>query len=592
MPDLVAKLEGEYELWRKRLPADATLDLGRSSACRLSIPEDDKISRRHATLKCSEDQVTVDRLGAAKNPIFHEGEEKESFELKVGGRFSISRTVFVVEDSLRHDHAAANDMTVAMSLDDASASANLRDEFQPEWLDGLGQLPDALQAVQADADLERAVAEVLVHGIPEAGAAGVLQLDQQKGSSRRPLLKRTHMWDRANKLCTDQKFDVAWLWEVVKHQKKPAVIAAPHGDPNPRWVLCCPLPAERNDRGWAIYVESQSLDTLVSHRRVDRGHLKGAMSFGHLVAKLFASLRQLRRLRSMEAELGNYFSPPVREALRASGVRSESLHPRTSSIAVMFCDLRGSSRMAEDESQDLLAANLRISEALGVMTEHIHNSGGSVGDFQGDSAMGYWGWPSELFSSIHRACTAASNIQHKFQNVSTDPNSPLSGFTCGIGIAAGDVVAGRLGNHFLRKIGVFGPVVNLAARLEGLTKYFRVPVLVNEQAALQLRENTTDFQVRRVAHVVPLGMNTPTHIYQLFSRIVEPERFSDTYLLDEYHDILEQFEQGDWERALRSLESLLSQYPADGPAQFLHNYIRDHGNPPTNWDGIIRLDRK
>ena len=83
---------------------------------------------------------------------------------------------------------------------------------------------------------------------------------------------------------------------------------------------------------------------------------------------------------------------------------------------------------------------------------------------------------SELFSTwlaIRRDCLRAAQ----------KPGNPLAGFACGIGIAHGRAIAGRLGTAEQFKVGVFGPVVNLAARLESMTKFFGVPILMDDVCA-------------------------------------------------------------------------------------------------------------
>ena len=74
---------------------------------------------------------------------------------------------------------------------------------------------------------------------------------------------------------------------------------------------------------------------------------------------------------------------------------------------MLFCDLRGFSRRSERDADDLLGLLNRVSRALGVMTHYILEEGGVVGDFHGDAAMGFWGWPIEQPNSIERACRAA-----------------------------------------------------------------------------------------------------------------------------------------------------------------------------------------
>ena len=72
------------------------------------------------------------------------------------------------------------------------------------------------------------------------------------------------------------------------------------------------------------------------------------------------------------------------------------LEPRECDVTVLFCDLRGFSQKAEAAAGDLKGLLDRVSRALGVMTSQILKHSGVTGDFQGDAAMGFWGWPLPL----------------------------------------------------------------------------------------------------------------------------------------------------------------------------------------------------
>ena len=169
--------------------------------------------------------------------------------------------------------------------------------------------------------------------------------------------------------------------------------------------------------------------------------------------------------------------------------------------------------------------------------------------------------------------------------------------TCRIGVAAGPAWAGMLGTKDQRKIGVFGPVVNLAARLETMTKQFKVSILIDETAASLLSEVGHDLrrQTRYLAKVAPAGMSKPVKVYELM-----PPEAQRTLLQTE----LKQFERGrdavfekrDWRSARKLLEPLRE---GDGAAQFLidqmDSFLRKHPNgqqPPEDWDGVFRLEKK
>src|SRR5262249_52769243 len=152
---------------------------------------------------------------------------------------------------------------------------------------------------------------------------------------------------------------------------------------------------------------------------------------------------------------------------------------------VLFCDLRGFTRLSEDGRGDLPSLLDEVSAALRVMTRNIVQNWGVIADFQGDAALGFWGWPPPPpAEQVREAALAALRIEAEFRDLAGRPGRPA--IACGIGLAHGPGIAGRIGTTDQYKVGVFGPVVNLASRLEALTKYFGVGILVDGQVAGQL----------------------------------------------------------------------------------------------------------
>src|SRR5205807_10657676 len=134
---------------------------------------------------------------------------------------------------------------------------------------------------------------------------------------------------------------------------------------------------------------------------------------------------------------------------------------------------------AEAAGNDLAGLLDRVSQALGVMTRHISAHGGVIGDFQGDAAMSFWGWPVASDDDPLNGCRAALEIRAEFAEAARTAGHPLADFRMGIGLARGKAVAGRIGTgeHFV--FTAFGPVVNLASRLEGMTKQVHLPIVID-----------------------------------------------------------------------------------------------------------------
>jgi len=352
------------------------------------------------------------------------------------------------------------------------------------------------------------------------------------------------------------------------------------------WALCAPLPDEPA-AGWGLYVAGRLREEAGQPNRQDLQ--TGDLKFAELVADIFGSLRQVRDLQRRQTTLERFFSRPVLSALSGRDIE-EVLKPKQTDVTVLMCDLRGSCRIAEDTEMELPAIWKRVSEALSIMTTNIIDKDGVIGDFQGDAAMGFWGWPLEGTSQVEQAARAALGIRRDFLRAAQTPGHPLHEFSCGIGIAHGAAVAGRLGTPDQFKVGVFGPVVNRASRLESMTKFFQVPILLDDGAAAKLDYHRTSHwaRCRRLAKVLPYGMTQTVLVNQLLAPAVEPGAMAERDRRD-YEAALDAFLAKRWDDA----RQLLHRLPKDGPCAVLQACIDKHGGiPPTDWDGVIALEAK
>jgi adenylate cyclase len=354
------------------------------------------------------------------------------------------------------------------------------------------------------------------------------------------------------------------------------------------WAFCTPIQGDAC-RGWGIYVTGRQPSNLTGPL-VDSGEMQAELKFTELVAEILRSLKQVQRLEKRQARLGHFFSPAVIEALGGHDP-DVALKPRETTVTVLFCDLRGFSRTSERHANDLLALLTTVSKALGVMTENIFDQGGVIADFQGDAAMGFWGWPIAQPDAARRACLAALCIRTQFESVSRQPDHPLAGFQVGIGIATGMAVAGKIGVQSQAKVGVFGPVVNLASRLEGMTKILGAPILMDSVTAKAASEQIQPdaARCRRLAVVIPLGLDTPVTVFELLPPISEFPALTDEHL-QHYDAAVDAFGSGQWSQALEFLQRVPTE---DTAKDFLIEFIlRNRRVPPVDWKGSISLDRK
>jgi adenylate cyclase len=186
---------------------------------------------------------------------------------------------------------------------------------------------------------------------------------------------------------------------------------------------------------------------------------------------------------------------------------------------------------------------------------------------------------------------AALAIRAEFESAAHRAGHPLADFRIGMGIATGRAVAGKIGTVDQVTVTVFGPVVNIAARLEGMTKFVHAPILLDELTASEIRKQVpaTIARVRKIARVRPYGMDTPLLMSELLPPAAEDSLLADEHVAA-FERAVDAMFAGDWNGAFE----LLHRVPADDRVKdFLTVYMARHDRtPPANWDHVIRLDQK
>jgi adenylate cyclase len=603
MPDLIAQGAEESQRWRRSILPRMPTVLGRAG--NWSAPWDKQISRNHVEIVWKHGRLLVRKLPEATNPVFLRGKPSDQFYIKPGEHFVIGTTTFSLADE--QVNVAADAAPVTEQSYSPQLVRQMRFRNADQRIDVLSRLPEIISGATSDSELFVRLVSLLLSGLPRAMAVAIVEARKEESGEDRV---RVLQWDR--RVLAGDDFrpsktlivravvtgeSVVHLWNAAQRSGESQFTLSDDAD----WAFCTPLNSP-SCQGWAIYVTGKfdtasqwaagrsPADTPVSSVNPEPHDLQDELKFTEVAAGTLSSLRQLRQLERSQASLRQFLSPVVLEAVAQSDWDAV-LAPRELQVSVLFCDLRGFSRESERHADDLMSLLQRVSRALGVTTRHILDQNGVVGDFHGDAVMGFWGWPLEQPDAAARAAMAALAIRAEFESAAHRAGHPLSNFRIGMGIASGRAVAGKIGTVDQVTVTVFGPVVNIAARLEGMTKMIRAPILLDEETSKGIRTqlSSTVARVRRIAQVRPYGMSTHLWVNELM-----PPASEDALLTDEHVAAFEQAVDamfaGDWNMAFEKLHHV----PADDRVKdFLTVYMARHDRtPPPNWDRVISLDQK
>lgn len=588
MAELVVSGPEPMQRWRRPIAPGEVIRLGRAPRSGWAVPWDALISREHAEIQMVNGKLRVRRLDSARNPVYFQEAEVLDFLVSSGEQFRIGRTVFQM---------------VSADLETDSKSPASERSFHPDELkkvafqhpdqrlEALSKLPKAIAQTTTDEDLASRVASLILEAIPTAEAAAVVAFEEFDEDAQPKMIRWDNRNDNLGRFTPSRRLmlKALQLGQGLLH------IWVDHDESNPAftvsgsldWAFCMPFRGDAS-HGWCLYVSGQK--DCVPGATIGEDQLKGDLRFAELITEFIGAIRQVRVLSKQQAGLSQFFSPTVLETLRQSD-SEQQLVPQENDITVLFCDVRGFSKKSEQAQQNLRELLDRVSDALGVMTCGIIKYDGVIADFQGDAALGFWGWPAPREDDRLSACRAALHIQREFQNAQQDSRHTLTGFQVGIGVAHGRAIAGKIGTKEQVKVGAFGPTVNLGARLEGLTKTLSASILLDEATADYVRANLppSEGRVRRIGRFRPAGMNTEMMLSQLLPPVEQDSTVTDESI-KLYETAWDLFAIGEWRDAFDQLNLLPEE---DKVRDFLMFYITQHnGKPPAPWNGVIVMQSK
>ncbi|MFM9964388.1 MAG: adenylate/guanylate cyclase domain-containing protein [Planctomycetaceae bacterium] len=626
---------------RQQLVEGQVMRLGRAPASGWAVSWDRTISREHADLCWKNGKLTVTCLPTAANPIRLRGMPLREIVVAGMESFEIGQTSFYVEVTYVHTTTAVKPTEsestkphtrmplptarnapvtkvsplpkqemetkdVADVLEDISYNTgelSLISFGDPErQLEVLSKLPQLISKSQSDVDLAYMLCGIILEAIPPATAVAVAMFDESDVLAMRQAAgDPSEAIPKPAMMRVQTRDDYEGRFVPSRRLLRKALVkgeSALHivGDVGGSiftmasalgWAFCVPITAETCS-GWCLYVAGSG--GRDDQNLVTPDMLKGDLRFTQMVSQLIGSIRAVRVLNEQKTQLSSFFSPKVIENLTKRGGAGDILAPSEREITILFCDVRGFSRKAEQMKDDLHKLLESVKAALSAMTGGILAYDGSIADFQGDAALGFWGWPNPLPDGPMSACRAAFAIIRAF-DLPPEEKGLLEGFSCGVGIAHGRAIAGQIGTSQQAKIGVFGPIVNQGSRIEGLTRQFGVGVCIDEATANFVRRLMPPEQgrCRRLARVRPKGMDVSLLVHELLPPDTDGAKVDSTAMLN-YEAALEAVITGRWDEAVERLHAVPDD---DGPKKFLLAQMAKLDNtPPSDWDGAFRLDAK
>jgi adenylate cyclase len=255
---------------------------------------------------------------------------------------------------------------------------------------------------------------------------------------------------------------------------------------------------------------------------------------------------------------------------------------------VLFSDVRGFTTISE--GLDPKELSLLMNEFLTPLSRIVYKHRGTIDKYMGDCIMAFWGAPlpdaqharNAILAGMEMQATMGA-LQDRFKERGWPP------IKIGVGVNTGRVSVGNMGSEVRVAYTVMGDEVNLASRLEGITKQYGVGIIVGQNT----KAAVPDFVYRELDHVRVKGKDKPIAIFEPIGLVSEVDKtVQDELKL--FHEMRRLYRKQNWEQAELQLMNLQRMSPQTELYRiYVERIAYFRKNPPaSDWDGVFVFDTK
>ncbi|MEG4322293.1 MULTISPECIES: adenylate/guanylate cyclase domain-containing protein [unclassified Microcoleus] len=336
----------------------------------------------------------------------------------------------------------------------------------------------------------------------------------------------------------------------------------------------------------AIAVKNNSFEPQILSEVAARSDALGELAqvFSHMVQTVKAREQELEKL--LQA-YGRFVPDEYLQFLGKQSIVDFQLgdHVRKE-MAIMFSDLRSFTTMAEQMTPQ---ENFNfINTYLQQISPEIRKHNGFIVKYMGDGLMAVF--PEGVDDAIQAGIVKLEQLQKYNQSRKINGEIPLN---IGIGIHVGDTMVGIIGDANRMQADALSDHVNLTARLESLTKYYGVSLLISGDVVQRLSQ-PGKYHIRFLDRAIVKGRQEAITICEVLDVEVEPVRALKIQTLPIFEEGLEQYCQGNFANAKVCFEQIVRLNPADQPSQLYLKRIQSllENSIPANWNGVWKFTQK
>ena len=303
------------------------------------------------------------------------------------------------------------------------------------------------------------------------------------------------------------------------------------------------------------------------------------MSYGYFVES--RSKRELANL------FGTYVPPElVDEMVKDPG--SYTMKAANKELTVMFCDMRGFTKLSE--SMGPIQLQELLNSVFSRLTDLIRANRGTIDKYMGDCVMAFWGAPVDIPEHARLSVKTSLEMANAIRKLNEEHRAKgLPEIGVGIGLNTGTMCVGDMGSSVRQSYTVIGDSVNLGSRLEGLSKVYGVDIVVSEST----RKLAPEFAWQELDKVRVKGKEQAVSIFWPLAPVERlPKELADEIRL--WNATLKAYRAQDWDQCDVHLLNL----QRSNPQKFLYKLYSDRVESmralpfDPEWDGATNFETK
>lgn len=312
--------------------------------------------------------------------------------------------------------------------------------------------------------------------------------------------------------------------------------------------------------------------------------LQATFFVAYLEGFIFTTIIEGRKSKKITGTFSKYLSEDLTKYLIENEINPSAEVGKQQELSILFSDIRGFTSFSERlPPKDLVEL---LNKYLNTMSHIIINNKGTMDKYIGDAIMAFWGAP--VFNEDHAYWSVLTAIQmtKALESFNKDKENPIP-LDIGIGINTGVVIVGNIGSEKKLDYTVIGDNVNLASRIEGLTKYYGVAILIGETTYQKIK---TRIPCRIIDLVKAKGKNEAVHLYSplLENHLLDPKSWIE---LSEKAFLA--YKNGNFDDALKIYYELLKLNSTDTVVKlFIARCEELIKIKPVKWDGVFTATSK